>query len=93
MEYIIGPLITGGLALLGVIITNMMSNSKVEQQLTTNQAVTETKIDELSKKVEKHNSVIERVFLLEQKSAINEEKIKVANHRIDDLERKVSNER
>ena len=40
------------------------------------------RIGQLEKKVEKHNSVVERTYLLE-------EKIKVANHRIDDLERKV----
>ena len=40
------------------------------------------RIEQLEKKVEKHNSVVERTYLLE-------EKIKVANHRIDDLERKV----
>ena len=40
------------------------------------------RIEQREKKVEKHNSVVERTYLLE-------EKIKVANHRIDDLERKV----
>lgn len=40
------------------------------------------RIEQLEKKVEKHNSVVERTYLLE-------EKIKVANHRIEDLERKV----
>lgn len=44
------------------------------------------KIDELKNQVEKHNSVIERVFHLEQKEALLEEKISVANHRINDLE-------
>ena len=40
------------------------------------------RIEQLEKKVEKHNSVVERTYLLE-------EKVKVANHRIEDLERKV----
>lgn len=39
------------------------------------------RIDQLEKKVEKHNSIVERTYLLE-------EKVKVANHRIEDLERK-----
>ncbi len=45
-------------------------------------------IGTLAQRVEKHNNVIERVFKLEQDSAVQEEQIKVANHRIDDLEKK-----
>lgn len=45
------------------------------------------RIGELEKKVDKHNNVIERVFRLEDNDALLEEKIKVANHRIDDLEK------
>jgi len=48
----------------------------------------EYKIDELTKRVDKHNNVIERTYKLEELTALQEEKIKVANHRIDDLERK-----
>lgn len=48
--------------------------------------LTAYKIQELEKKVEKHNKVIERVYNLEKHEAIIEEEIKVANHRIDDLE-------
>lgn len=44
-------------------------------------------ISTLSERVEKHNSVIERVFKLEQGAAVQTEQIKVVNHRIDDLER------
>ena len=44
-------------------------------------------ITTLSGRVEKHNNVIERTFALEQKAAVQEEQIKVANHRIEDLER------
>lgn len=44
------------------------------------------RIEQLEKKVEKHNNVIERVYLLEKHEAVIEEEIKVANHRIDDLE-------
>lgn len=48
--------------------------------------LTNYRIGELEKKVEKHNNVIERVYLLEKKDAVTEEAIKVANHRIEDLE-------
>ena len=44
------------------------------------------RIQELEKKVEKHNKVIERVYELERHEAVVDEEIKVANHRIEDLE-------
>ncbi len=44
------------------------------------------RLQELEKKVEKHNQVIDRVYRLEMQGAVREEEIKVANHRIDDLE-------
>jgi hypothetical protein len=44
------------------------------------------RLQELEKKVEKHNQVIERVYELERHEAVVDEEIKVANHRIDDLE-------
>jgi len=45
------------------------------------------RIEQLEKKVDKHNNVIERVFKLEEHDAVVDEQIKAANHRIDDLER------
>lgn len=45
------------------------------------------RIEQLEKKVEKHNNLIERTYKLEEISALQAEQIKVANHRIDDLER------
>ena len=45
------------------------------------------RLEQLEKKVDKHNSVIERTFELEKRAALTTEQIKVANHRIDDLER------
>lgn len=81
MESIIGAVITGGLALIGVIITNMSSNKKIESQLNTQQAVTDTKIEELTREVRAHNNFAQRVPVLE-------EQMKVANHRIEDLERR-----
>lgn len=80
MEAIIGAVITGGLALLGVIITNISSNKKIENNLKTQQAVTDTKIEELTREVRAHNNFAQRVPVLE-------EQMKVANHRIEDLEK------
>ena len=81
MESIIVALITGGLSLVGVIITSRSSGKKVQQQLEIAQAVTDTKIEELTREVRNHNGFADRVPILE-------EKMKVANHRIDDLERR-----
>lgn len=44
------------------------------------------RVEQLEKKVDKHNMVIERVYKLEQSEAVFHEEMKVANHRIDDLE-------
>lgn len=46
------------------------------------------RIEQLEKKVDKHNNLIERTYKLEEKAEVFEEKIKVANHRLADLERK-----
>lgn len=48
--------------------------------------LTNYRIEQLEKKVEKHNKVVERVYNLEKEKAVFEEEMKVANHRIDDLE-------
>lgn len=72
MAQIIPALITGGFALVGVIITNMMSNKKIENQLTTNQAVTDTKLDILTEEVKKHNTFGDRITKLETKVEILE---------------------
>ncbi len=53
-----------------------------------NSKLTAYRIEQLEKKQDKHNAVIERTYRLEEAVALQEEKIKVANHRIDDLERK-----
>jgi len=51
-------------------------------------ALIEYKVDELKKEVEKHNNLVERTFELEKDVEVIRNDIKVANHRIDDLERK-----
>ena len=76
---IIIAIITGGLALIGVIITNLSSNRKIQNDIHISQAVTDTKLDELTREVREHNNFAKRVPVLE-------EQIKVINHRIDDLE-------
>ncbi|MCB7321308.1 hypothetical protein [Lacrimispora sp. 210928-DFI.3.58] len=53
----------------------------------TSARLTNYRIEQLEKKVDKHNTVIERTYKLEEAEAVLEEQIKVANHRISDLER------
>lgn len=79
MDNIIVALITGGLSLIGVIISNNRSNIKIQSQLETSQAVTDTKLDELTREVREHNGFARRMPVVE-------EQIKVINHRINDLE-------
>ena len=52
----------------------------------TSNRLTNYRIEQLEKKVEKHNNVVERVYILEKEKAVFEEEMKVANHRIEDLE-------
>lgn len=81
METIIGCIITGGLSLAGVVFSNLSNNKKIENTLSTQQAVTDTKLEELTREVRAHNNFAQRVPVLE-------EQIKVANNRIKDLERR-----
>lgn len=73
-EAILVAIITGGLSLIGVVFSNMSSNKKIETALTTQQAVTDTKLEELTREVRAHNNFAQRVPILE-------EQMKVANHR------------
>ena len=74
------------ITLAGVIVTVMAGNKKTEKNIKTQTDLTIYRIDQLEKKVEKHNQVVERVYILEKKDAVEEEEIKVINHRIADLE-------
>ena len=75
MEAIITSIITGGLALVGVILTNISSNKKIEQQIITAQAVTDTKIETLTEEVKKHNTFGDRITKLETTVEILERRV------------------
>ena len=72
-------IIVGGLTLVGVVINNNRANDKIQHKLEMSQAVTDTKIEELTREVRAHNNFATRIPVIE-------EKIEVANHRIKDLE-------
>ena len=77
---ILVALITGGLSLLGVVITNMMAARRAEQRMVTAQAVTDARLEELTREVRAHNNFAQRVPVLE-------EQLRVANHRLSNLEK------
>lgn len=86
-EAIIVAIITGGLSLVGILISSLASHNKTMAAVERAQAVTDTKIETLTREVRAHNGLIERTYELERRAALAEEKIKVVNHRIDDLEK------
>ena len=65
MEAIIASCITGGLALVGVIITCISSNRNIEKKLQIAQAVTDTKLEELTREVREHNNFAKRMPVVE----------------------------
>lgn len=79
MAGVISAAITGVLSLIGVIITVMSGNKNISHKLEISQAVTDTKIDELTREVREHNNFARRMPVVE-------EQIKVINHRLEDLE-------
>lgn len=78
-EAIIVALITGGLSLAGVVVTCLATAKKSEKNTAVAQAITDTKIEELTREVRSHNNFAQRMPVVE-------EQIKVINHRIQDLE-------
>lgn len=79
-EAIIVAIITGGLSLIGSIVSNNRTAQSMDAKLDKQQAVTETKLEELTREVRTHNNFAQRIPVME-------EQIKVVNHRIADLEK------
>ena len=79
MESILVALITGGLSLLGVIYSNNRTAQSMDAKLDKQQAVTETKLEELTREVRKHNGFAEKIPVIQRD-------IQVLNHRMSDIE-------
>lgn len=77
---VIVAIISGVLTLVGTIITVLVGNSKTNENIRINQAVTDTKIEELTREVREHNNFAKRMPVVE-------EQIKVINHRLSDLKK------
>lgn len=96
-EAILAAIISGVLTLAGTVLTVVLSHKSTlqtlekrselaDQEIKGQIAVVNTQIETLSGRVEKHNQVVERTYALEQRCAVLDEKVKVANKRIADLE-------
>ena len=79
-EAVLAALITGGLSLAGVVLSSLLAARKTEAAMRINQAVTDTKLEELTREVREHNHFARRMPVVE-------EQIKVLDHRLRDLER------
>lgn len=79
MTAIVAAIISGGLALIGVVLTVSASNQKIQSALEKAQAVTDTKLEELTREVRKHNGFAERMPVVE-------EQIKTITQRLDKVE-------
>ena len=78
-ESILVALITGGLSLIGTIITVLLTNNKTREEMKISQAVMKNEIENLTREVRNHNNFAQRMPVIE-------EQIKTINHRLDDLE-------
>lgn len=70
------------ISLIGTLVGAYLANRK-------SAALLDYRLEQLEKKVDKHNSVIERTYRLEERAQVFDEKIRVANHRISDLEKEI----
>lgn len=86
METIISAIISAVSAIVVCVITQNRQALKLEAQLDKQTALINQQIGTLSERVNKHNNLIERTYILEKNSAVHEEQIKVVNHRLEDLE-------
>lgn len=77
MDY--SAIIVGALALVGTVVGNLIGSSKTAALVT-------YRLEQLEKKVQLHNNAVERLYKVEQTVEVQKEQIKVANHRLEDLE-------
>ena len=80
MDTIIAAAISGGFALVGVIITNLTSMNKIRQELKTQQAVMDCKLDELTREVRAHNNFAQRMPVVEEQIKNIKDKMEYLHH-------------
>lgn len=84
---IVASLISAGAAIVVCLINNRIVMQKAAKANQDNIVLIAYRLEQLEKKVDKHNNMIERTYELERRADVMEEKQSVANHRIDDLEK------
>ena len=78
-DAVLAAIITGAVSMAGTIFTVLAASRKTDESIRTNQAVMQTKVDELTREVREHNGFAKRMPVVE-------EQIRVINHRLKDLE-------
>ena len=86
MESIISACITGILALFGIVISNLASNKSIETKVVAGRELTDEKIDNLRKSVEKHNAVIERIPVLEDRVSRIDRRVEIVETKVNTIE-------
>lgn len=87
-EAVLSALISAAAAITVCVINANVNHKKLLSELEKRDELQMYRIEQLEKKVDKHNNLVERTYHLEEQASLCEEKIKVANHRLDDLEKK-----
>lgn len=87
MTTILSAIISAAAAIVVSIINSNYQHRRIIAELEKHDEMNAYRIEQLEKKVDKHNSLVERTYRLEEEAHVLDEKVKVANHRIDDLER------
>ena len=89
MSTVLCSLISAAAAILVCVINSEINHRKLLSELEKRDDLQAYRIEQLEKKVDKHNNLVERTYHLEEKASLYEEKIRVANHRINDLEQRI----
>lgn len=87
-EAIVVALITGAVSLIGTVAGTVANRKSTNNAMQRQTDLTLYRIDQLEQKVQAHNNLIDRTYHLEEHAKVCDEKFKVANHRLDDLERR-----
>ena len=85
---VIASCITGALSLAGVIVTAIMGNRKITAKIEVNQAVTDTKLTNLTEEVRAHNNFAQKIPVIEERQSNDEKRIEAHEKRIEALERR-----
>lgn len=87
MTTILSAIISAAAAIVVSLVNSNYQHRRILAELEKHDEMNAYRIEQLEKKVDKHNNLVERTYRLEEEAHVLDEKVKVVNHRIDDLER------